>query len=269
MSVTFEDTTQFRRFGPGSYLGRFDESWYQGRGVYGGVVAAAFVRCLQDTVAEPRRKLRSLTVHFAAPARCGDVNVTTRLEREGSLVSHLSSRMQIGNDTVAIATATCAGARVSEPSQAIQLNPRPAPDVAAFDNVAPVESLLLPTFTQHFEYRFATGHAPFSAADRAHFGGWIRPRWAAPLDEALIVAMLDAFPPVVLAASDRPRPAASVDMTTHFYHLPPRQSAGAPPYLLLAETNWADDGYAEEKAGLYTADGTLIAECHQLVAVLG
>lgn len=267
----FRAATTWSRTGEGRYEGAFDERWYQGKGAYGGVVAGGLARCLEDTVADPRRRLRSFTVHFCAPALAGPVVVETRVERTGSLVTHTSARALQGGAAVAVATATFAAPRRPAGDERIRFADARVPEAPGPDEVAPFEgSPLMPTFTQFFEYRFAVGHAPFSGGDEAVIGGWLRPKEPLALDAALAVALLDAFPPAVLARVDGPAPAASVDMTTHFYaDLPLPAERAAEPLLVVARSRWAQEGYAEERAELFTADGALVAECSQLVAVLG
>lgn len=271
MTDTFQMATTWRQHPDGRYHGNFSADWYQGKGAYGGVVAGALVRSIEDHVNDGRKPLRSFTIHFAAPVSDGPASIQVQREREGSLVTHLSAKMIQDDAVVAFATATCAGRRRYADPKRMQFRAHQVWDVPSPDAVSPIEANpLMPRFTQFFSYRLCDGEIPFSGAERALLGAWLEPVFPYQLDAALTIALLDALPPAILTRSAGMRPAASVDMTTHLYadfgaDAPARKG----PFLIRAESRWADDGYTEEKAQLWTQDYELIAECHQLIAVLG
>lgn len=271
MRDAFRDATDWERGADGRYHGSFSADWYQGKGAYGGVVAGALVRAVENQVGDPRKRLRSFTVHFAAPATEVPASIEVRTEREGSLVSHLSARMLQNDAVVAFATGTCAGNRqIAEPEK-MAFKPALATSIPSPEVIEPIgNNPLMPRFTQFFTYRLCHGEIPFSGASRALLGAWLEPTFPYQLDAALTIALLDALPPAILARSEGFRPAASVDMTTHLYRdfthaAPPVQG----PFFVVAESNWSGEGYTEEKAQLWSAQHELIAECHQLIAVLG
>lgn len=271
MNDVFRNATQWDKSDQGQYLGTFSKDWYQGKGAYGGVVAGVLVRCIEDSVCDGRKTLRSFTVHFAAPASDEPTVVEVRKEREGSLVTHLSARMFQNNGVVAFATGTCAGARQIASPERMGFRPVHGWDLPEPNDVTPIAAnSLMPRFTQFFSYRLCHGEIPFSGSERALLGAWLEPTFPYRIDAALTVALLDALPPAILTRSAGMRPAASVDMTTHVYA---DFGADAPkrpgPYFIVAESKWAQAGYTEEKAQLWTRDGELIGECHQLIAVLG
>jgi acyl-CoA thioesterase len=90
------------------------------------------------------------------------------------------------------------------------------------------------------------------------------------LDAALCAGLMDAYPPSVLARVEGLRPVASVDFTMHFFHALPRpeERPGA-QYLRTGHSRWAAGGFSEDYQELWSEDGTLIAQCRQLIAVLG
>ena len=271
MEDAFSSATTWRCVAEGRYQGSFSTEWYQGKGAYGGVVAGALVRALEHHVGDARKHLRSFTVHFAAPATDVSTYIEVRTEREGSLVSHLSLRMLQNDAVVAFATGTCAGTRKIAAPDKLVFTPAQERKVPAPDTIEPIgNNPLMPRFTQFFSYRLCYGEIPFSGAKSALVGAWLEPTFPYRLDAALTIALLDALPPAILACSDGFRPAASVDMTTHLYWDFSDDSRIAPgPFFILAESKWANDGYTEEKAQLWSAGHELIAECHQLIAVLG
>ncbi|MFL5345300.1 MAG: acyl-CoA thioesterase domain-containing protein [Hyalangium sp.] len=91
MSAPFLTAIHLAPLGEGRYRSRFEAPWYQGRGAFGGVVAGQLLRAMEHLVADPGRPVRSLTVHFCAPAAQGEAEVRGRIERAGKLVSVLSA----------------------------------------------------------------------------------------------------------------------------------------------------------------------------------
>lgn len=247
-----------------------DDQWLQGRGAYGGLVAAAALRCMMASVDDARRVPRSLDVHFCAPARPGPLVVDVTVERVGTSVATLSCRGTQEDKVVCLATAAFAFPRVG--AERAHMPGRPMPAVPAFDDVPPVpEDLpLMPAFARFFEYRFCAGDAPYSGADAARLGGWMRPRpsLGAPLvlDAPLVAGLIDAWPPAIFARLDAPRGAASVNLTVDLHVPLPRTIAGE-RVLFAAEAESGDGGTCDEHAWLWAEDGTHVASCRQLVAV--
>ena len=145
------------------------------------------------------------------------------------------------------------------------------PEVLPFDvDVAPWADASMPTFTQHFEYRFCGGLIPFGGGDESYMAAWLRPRTPLNLDAALACALLDAMPPAVFTRLKKRAPAASVDFTLHLFHsFPLAVSTPEDAYLCTVRSVVADHGYTEQLNQLWRADGTLLGQCRQLVAVLG
>lgn len=250
--------------------GRFslviDPSWYQGRGAFGGVVAGSLLEAMTAVVSDKRRRPRSLTVHFCAPAGAGKHALEVRVERAGSRVTHMSGRLLDGDKVVGLASATFAAPRDAP----LSFQDAKAPVAPPFETVPAVtNTALMPTFCQHFEYRYCLGHVPFAAAEEAHLGGWIRPRSHERLSSTLAVGLLDAFPPAAFAKADGLLQAASVDMTVHFFEPLPLENGHKDGRALVdARSRVCAGGYAEELAELWSEDGLLLAQCRQLVALL-
>lgn len=250
--------------------GRFsfsiDETWYQGRGAFGGVSAAAVLEAMRAVVDDERRRPRSLHIHFCAPLEAGKHVIDVRVERLGSRVTHLGARILADGKVACLASGTFAATR----DATLSYGDAKAPEAPPFETVPPVgPSPLLPAFCQHFEYRFCLGHLPYAGADEAHLGGWVRPRSHDPLDYALATALLDAYPPAALTRADSIAPAASVDLTVDFFEALPLDSGHKDGRALLStRSRYAGGGYADELAELWSEDGRLLAQCRQLVALL-
>lgn len=241
--------------------GVFTQSWYQGRGVYGGVLAALGMRAMQ--LIEPERSPRSFTLHCLNPAQIGKGMVKAELISRGGRVSHLRALLWAGDTVIGHATATFATARKSGLTQTPEAPPQvPVPqDVPEF----PAHIPMVPEFTRQLSYRYCLGSLPYAHAPEAILGGWCDFRAGFPIDFPMISALLDIWPPAMFACLKSPIPAASVDFSYHF--LCPDLSTIKRPFLYQGKVLSIVDGYAEERNWLWDAEGTAIAVARQLVAL--
>ena len=88
----FAELARFEAVGEHRYAGQFEPSYHQGRGTFGGLVAATLGQCLERS--HPGRDLRALSVHLCAPAEEGPLEVAVTTERVGTAVSFASVRME-------------------------------------------------------------------------------------------------------------------------------------------------------------------------------
>lgn len=252
---------------PNRYHGSFETPWFQGRGAYGGLVAASFVDTMTRVVDAPRRPLRSLTVNFCAPALAVPTHIDVEIARAGSTVSHVRATLIQNERNVAIAQATFARARESHLSRYANLEPPESPRPRELDP-APYLEGIMPAFTQFFELRYVHGSLPFSGADRPIMGGWIR--LCEPSSQAMpqLAALLDAWAPAVLPMYRKPGGAATVDLS--YQILDPLRIREASPdahYLYFAESRFVHEGYAEELATLWDESGHPLAVVRQNVVL--
>jgi acyl-CoA thioesterase len=276
MACTFADAARATAVAdqPNRFTAVFNDDWLQGRGVYGGVVSAIIVNAVQQTV-DRRRRLRSLTVCFTAPARPGEATVTTRLVREGAWVSTVAAEL-CGADggVIATALATLAADRVVDDSiaGAATFARATMPDAtpAAELEVLPDDIPGMPRMGSRFTWRYGWGDAP-GTSGMPRMGVWLRLRDGLPgnvVDEAAAAAFLDVLPPALLSALPMMRPAASVEWTVQFVGPLPHLLGPDEELLVTAATRTAGGGYAEEVDELWTADGRLLAQARQTIALL-
>src|SRR5690606_2738067 len=141
----FHDVVRAVPVEPTNDGGRFafaiDESWYQGRGAFGGVTAAALLEAMRAVVDDERRRPRSLHVHFCAPLEAGKHAIDVRVERLGSRVTHLSARVLSDGKVSSLASAPFAASR----DATLSFHDAKAPAAPPFETVPPVgPSPLLP-----------------------------------------------------------------------------------------------------------------------------
>lgn len=260
----FVTATTWSPLGEGRYAGHPSPRWFQGRGAYGGMLGGALLRSMMRELNEPARAPRSLTVHFCAPVTEGEASISVRIERAGRQVSHLSARLEQSGQVACLASATFA---TSRDTPLVYTDARPPRVPPPFD-VPPVPEGVLPTFGAQFDYRWCVGAAPYSGAQEARVGGWIRPRVPTPLDAPLVVALLDAFPPASFARVQGFCNGATMDFTAHFYApLPLAHASPEAFYLRTGQSRHAAHGYADDLAELWSEDGQLLAQLRQMAAV--
>ena len=112
---------------------------------------------------------------------------------------------------------------------------------------------------------------PFSNNQSRHMGGWVRLRdhdAQEALQEAHLLALVDAWPPAVLPHLKAPAAGSSLTWTIEFVQPFPALSS-EDWCLYQAEVEHARDGYGHIAAGLWSPSGELIALSRQTVTVFG
>ena len=264
-SSDFVAASTFEPESGGRYVGAFDESWYQGRGVVGGLVAAVLTRAMEREVGD-RPAIRSTTTTFVRPALAGPAKVIVEILRRGRSVTQARSTLLDPEEKIiATATATFARARKSEVRYA-------APDPIDWPPPEEVpeghEALYIPKFCERFEFRQAEGPPPFSNADDPRIGGWCRMRDGARCSAASLTVLLDGWSQAALNLYPEWAPAASIDMTVQLFgELDPNRYPRDAYYALRSRCTAAGGGYADEHTRIYGPDGVPLAFARQLVAL--
>ena len=201
MVARFDRDTAVTPTGDGTYAARIDPGWWIERGPNGGYVAAVLVQALTAEVADPDRHLRSLTVHYLAPAREGAAEVTVHTERAGRTISFLDARLQQGDRLLATARAAFAVQNTGSPAFADPTFPGyPPPETLAVRPDPPG----MVAMRDRYEYHHVVGLPWEGPSDQAETGGWIRLREPRPYDAALVAALSDAWYPADLHEAGQP-----------------------------------------------------------------
>jgi acyl-CoA thioesterase len=157
---------------------------------------------------------------------------------------------------------------VARPS-AINLNACPAPSFKTPDEAIKLPYIegVTPTFTRHYDFRWAHGGLPFSGSEKADIGGWIRENNGRDsVDTADLLGLVDSWPPAVLPVLRQPAPASSMTWTVEF--MPgATEGSGQQWWQYLAETEFAAEGYVHTRARLWDQSGRLVAISRQTVTV--
>jgi acyl-coenzyme A thioesterase PaaI-like protein len=256
--------------------------WRAGRGPHGGYIAAMLMRALIETVADPLRAPRSLTIHYARAPQPGPVTILAKIERAGRSLSTLSARMEQEGKLIALALAA-----FSLPWSAQEVLELPMPDVAPADPVREAGVPLFagaPPFTRHIVVQGRTGAVPFTGSEAPmEIGAWLglaEPRAIDPISLAFFSDAL--FSPPFIRLKDRAT-TPTVDLTVHFRTpLAPAHVhggvagdgdvAGGPPLDQLCfarfHSGLVQDGFFEEDGVIWAADGTVLAQSRQLGIVM-
>lgn len=236
--------------------------WMQGRGLFGGVIAATLTRVLEQ--ASPDRALRNLALEIPAPVTPGEVSLEVEVMREGSAVTTSAVRLFQEGELRAHAVGVLGRTRMTD-CDGVDHTP-PSPQRWQELEVAPVQAPLAPEFTQFFEYRL-TGPFPFSSTEPI-VEGWVRPKaQVTQRDAAYLAACIDAYWPAHLSREQHYRPMATASFNfqprPHFDGLDPEA-----PFFYRARVLATDGGYSVEFRELWGEDGRLLALNQQTFVII-
>jgi acyl-CoA thioesterase len=277
MGTVFDRDTAVRPVDPSAGNGRqptasfaadIAPGWRAGRGPHGGYLAAMLLRALTETVEDPTRTPRSLTVHYPSSPVPGPVTIAVTVERQGRSLSTLSARLEQDGAVMALALAA-----FSTPWEAPEADALPMPDVAGPDLERRDTPRLFkgaPEFTRQLVMQARVGAMPFVGAEHPmELGGWIALPQARPLDPLSLTLFADAwFPPSFIALSE-PAVSPTVDLTIHFRQSPPRQEGALDGMCLsIFNTRLLHEGFFEEDGVIWAPDGSVLAQSRQLGIVM-
>jgi acyl-CoA thioesterase len=248
--------------------------WRAGRGPHGGYLAAMLLRALVETVADPARSPRSLTIHYARAPEPGPVTIAATIERAGRSLSTLSARMEQDGKLIALALAA-----FSVPWRAPEIAELPMPDVAVQDPERKPGAPLFkgaPPFTRHIVIQPRIGAIPFAGSDAPmEIGSWLGLAEPRPIDALSLAFFSDAlFSPPFIRLTE-PATTPTIDLTIHFRKPLPAATETDPPRGVRDELCFArfrsgliQDGFFEEDGVIWAADGSVLAQSRQLGIVL-
>jgi acyl-coenzyme A thioesterase PaaI-like protein len=262
---SFELAVAVEPLGRGRYRSVVDPTWDGPGAPNGGVLAAILVRAAQTELGSKAPPPRAIAVQYLEAPSHGCVEVGVEVLRAGRRVIVCDVRMRVADRLICQTTIVCSAAR----EQSTHLNAN-APQAPAYNTVQklefPVIPGVVPPIMHQLEIRPTFGSPIFSGASNALTGGWVAFRGDnAPLDAARLCALCDLWWPAIFNSLTAPVPLATVQLTVY---LRSTSEATFAPVLARYETRNVTEGHLEESGRLWSADGRLLAESHQL-AVLG
>ena len=241
------------------------EDWSQGRGTFGGMVAALGNEAMRRVVPGDRQ-LRGLETVFVGPAAAGTVRMEAQVLRVGKAVTIACARVWSADQIAATLTGIYGAPRATQISISPPVNAavRDVQDLP--DSTFPPRSG--PAFVEHFGVRFAEGSRPFAGLGVNRSKAYIRHKDTAPLTESHVVALIDCIPSPLLQMMTTPAPSSSLTWTLQFLRHDYSFAPGA-WWRIDTEVDSAGSGYACETSVVLDPAGLPAALSRQLVVVFG
>jgi acyl-CoA thioesterase len=245
------------------------EGWQAGRGPHGGYLAAMLLRALLETVDDPARAPRSLTIHYARAPQPGPVEIAVTVERRGRSLSTLSARMEQGGRLIALVLSA-----FSVPWSGPEIADLPMPDVEGPEpdrRPGTAVAFGAPPFTRHMVMQPRFAGPPLTGERRPmELGAWLGLAEARPIDALSLAFFSDALLPSPYMVTATPAAAPTIDLTVHFRVAMPRVAAPDPHELCFARVSskLLHEGFFEEDGVIWAADGTVLAQSRQLAILL-
>lgn len=264
--MSFTSATALTRTPGGSLGWDVPDGWQQGRGAWGGLVAGAVVRAVEECEPDPSRRLRTVSLHLPGPLGVGAASVRVDPLRLGSAMSTWSVTVESAGALCAQAVVLTGTARVPEETT-LGWGTAGAPSLPPWPDLPPLPSGLpgMPTFLQHVELRVVEGLPLVGGQGRA--AGYVRFVEQRSWDAAQLLGIVDAWYPTALVALPAQRPMATVTSANHLLVDPATIPSGE-PMLYAAAMAAAHDGFTTETRRLWTLDGRLAVENHQSVVLI-
>lgn len=241
-----------------------DESWTQGRSVFGGLSAALVLAHVEANIDYEDKELRSVNVNF-----CGAIDANVECQLSYQIMSAGKSVLQVQgqlsqNKTIKTLVTFCFGRQ--RPSS-LQVQPtRNCIAEHAFTSM-PFLAGIVPNFIQHIKLAFGSEHLPFSGKGDGHVFGQMsfntRPQ---VFNDCAILALIDAWPPAVLPMLKSPAPASTITWQVDF--IQPTAKLNHDDCLFYdCKVIQAEQGYAHTESQVFHPNGQLIALSRQLVGI--
>ena len=242
------------------------EEWSQGRASFGGLVAAVVYQAMLK-VLDDDRPVRSLQISFVGPVSVNEpLELETEVLRQGKSVSQVLGRgVQNGQTFVTIIGSfghpRDSMVKVTDPQFIFEEQPESI-------KAMPFMPGMTPNFTQFFDYRYFT-QLPFTGSKETFLKGFVRFKdESLRVDNAGLLALVDAWPPAPLPMLKKIAPASSLNWTIDFIKPTPDLCAGE-FCQYQADIIHAENGYGFTRAKIWNSRGELIAISQQTVTIFG
>ena len=115
------------------------DGWRMGRGAFGGLVVAALVHAIEHRVADPLRRVRSVTAELPGPVEAGTVDIAVDTLRRGNNVSAVRAALSQHGEIRSHAVAVLAAPRTARDAAApVAWNDLTPPVAPAWTELAPL-----------------------------------------------------------------------------------------------------------------------------------
>lgn len=263
----FDVAVDLQPAGTDCYTASLDPSWWVDVGPNGGYLAALLTHAarLESARLGNGHQPASMSAHYLRAPRAGAATVRSRVIRTGRTTTVLG--LDLGQeDAGVLMTALVTLVAPTDNDAPATLWRRP--DVTPARET-PVQSLYegaSPVYLGHWEIRPVRGHLPFAAPTRELTEpiantGWIRLREDRPIDAEVLVAMADAWAPLVFGVIAEPM----LVPTLSFNLLWRGQPGPAARWCLISLRSEASaGGLIDERVEIRSERGELLLQGQQL-----
>ncbi len=261
MTEFHQEITNISARKDGSFAANPDDSWRQGRTLFGGMSAALCYAACERAVPD-LPPLRSAQIAYIGPS-LGETTLHPQILRRGKSVTFMGCDMLSEGNVATRALFVFGGDRPSAFSDAAP----PPPEVPPPDACPPLwPEGLGPTFAQHIEQRQAGPLRPMSGADTGDLIIWVRLRDPNPPPGLVaLVALGDALPPASF-----PRMTKGAMISTMTWQFDLADPAGFDPHqwhLLRSTDDALGSGYAGQAMAMWDEAGNPVLLARQSVAI--
>lgn len=237
-------------------------------GPYGGITAAQMLQAVlqhPDLLGDPL----SITVNFAGPVEAGEVRIEAVPVRTNRSTQHWTVSMGQRNAQGQLQVSTTATVITALRRETFSIDDVDPPAMPAPASCERYDTKGAMEWLQRYDMRVVQGAIPKVWNDSGHESItqlWVRDNPPRALDFAALAALSDVFFPRVWLRRARRVPAGTVGMTVYF-HASREQLAKQGEQHLLAQASAQAfrNGYFDQSAQLWDAEGSLLATSHQIV----
>lgn len=257
--------TQLTPSDDGRLMGRTSGAYWNMMGPFGGTTAATLLRAALEA---PQRlgDPVALTVNFCAPIAEGAFEIGLNEARTNRSTQHWTMVLSQEHGIAATASAVFAKRRETWAHQ-----PAERPALPPAETLPRLETEGRNAWLQRYEFRFAEGpmvldpradNDPASAYSELH----VRDLPERKLDFVSLAALTDIFFVRIFQVRGRLVPAGTVSLTSYFHtDAAGLEAQGTKPLTGTADSSVFRQGFFDQTAKLWGADGTLLATTVQTV----
>jgi acyl-CoA thioesterase len=234
------------------------DTWNIVAGPNGGYLAALIARSMTNSVDEPERGLRSITVHYLARPEFDDVEIAVDIIRSGRSLSTVQATMTQGERLICSSIAAFSVPWESKETWSLPLSAHAHDESIVGDGPRP-------PVHQNWSGRPIVDAPFFSGEGSSRVAQWIRAVKPRPLDAIELVAIADAIPPAGFPRMTQRAAMPTVDLTVHIRaSLPLVDPPEDDRVYAECNTHHVADGFADDDCQIWSADGRLLAQSRQL-----
>ena len=264
----FDQAIALTSIGENRYRGATSVAYANMVGPFGGVTAATVLNAVLQHPALLGEPV-ALTVNFAAALADGPFTVEAQPVRTNRSTQHWVMEISQADEHGRASTVLTATAVTAARRDTWSVDEEPMPEVARPDSVARPNMAALVEWVKRYDIRILEGPIPVvwdGAGSSSRTTLWARDEPERPLDFASLTALADVFFPRVWLRRATAVPAGTVSMTVYFHAGGAQLAAHGADWLLgQARAQALRNGFFDQTALLWSADGRLLATSHQIV----